>query len=80
MAKRLAKVGRMNAEQRKAFAVAYAKSRARGRASMLKNMPVSRTSTIKTKPKGGTAAPPPDRASVNAKMLKQLRTLKALAR
>jgi hypothetical protein len=80
MAKRLAKVGRMNADQRKAFAVAYSKARARGRASMMKNMPVSRVSTIKTKPKGGTRAVAPDRASVDAKMLKQLRTLKALAR
>jgi hypothetical protein len=80
MAKRLAKVGKMNAGQKKAFAVAYAKARARTRASMLKTMPVSRASTIQTKPKGKVAAPPPDRASVNTKMLKQLRTLKALAR
>ena len=80
MAKRLAKVGKMNADQKKAFAVAYAKARARTRASMIKTMPVSRESTLDNKPKGSEAAPPPDRAGVSTKMLKQLRTLKSLAK
>lgn len=80
MAKRLASVGKMSKAQKKAFAVAYAKARARTRASMLKNLPVSRKSTLGVKPKGSTAAPPPDRAAVNTKILKQLRTLKALAK
>lgn len=80
MAKRLASVAKMTQAQKKAFAVAYAKARARTRASMVKNLPVSRKSTLTTKPKGKTAAPPPDRAAVNTKILKQLRTLKALAK
>ncbi|MFT5487054.1 MAG: hypothetical protein ACI9JL_000826 [Paracoccaceae bacterium] len=80
MAKRLSKVAGMNAQQKKAFAVAYSKSRARGRATMLKSAPVSRASTLGNKPKGATAATPPARAGVNTKMLRQLNTLKALAK
>lgn len=80
MAKRLAKVAGMNAQQKKAFAVAYAKSRARGRANMIKSAPVSRVSTLGQKQKGQTAATPPERAAVNTKMLRQLKTLKALAK
>jgi hypothetical protein len=79
MAKRLAKVAGMNAQQKKAFAVAYSKSRARGRANLIKSAPVSRTSTLGQKPKGQTAATPPERAAVNTQMLRQLKTLKALA-
>lgn len=79
MAKRLAKVAGMNAQQKKAFAVAYSKSRARGRANLIKSAPVSRASTLGQKPKGQTAATPPERAGVNTKMLRQLKTLKALA-
>lgn len=80
MAKRLARIGKMSKAQKKAFAVAYSKARARTRASMVKTLPVSRKSTLGVKPKGQSAAPPPDRAAVNTKILKQLRTLKALAK
>jgi hypothetical protein len=79
MAKRLAKVAVMNAQQKKAFAVADSKSRARGRANLIKSAPVSRASTLGQKPKGQTAATPPERARVNTKMLRQLKTLRALA-
>lgn len=80
MAKRLAKVAGMNAQQKKAFATAYAKAQARGRAALIKTAPVSRVSTLGQKPKGATKATPPERAAVNTKMLRQLKTLKALAR
>ena len=79
MAKRLANVGKMNAQQKKAFAVAYAKARARGRADMLKNLPVSRTTTI-VKKAGAPATERNDRAGVDTTMLRNLATLKNLAR
>jgi hypothetical protein len=79
MAKRLANVAGMNDQQKKAFVVAYAKARAQGRADMLKSAPVSRTSVLGQAPAGQEAADPPDRAAVNTKMLRQLKTLKALA-
>jgi|GEM_PF-1100173 len=79
MAKRLANVAGMNDQQKKAFAVAFAKARAQGRAEMLKSAPVSRTSNLGQAPAGQEAADPPDRAGVNTKMLRQLKTLKALA-
>lgn len=80
MAKRLANVGRMNARQKKAFALAYAKARARGRAQMLKSVPVSRVSTLGQRPKGAVKAAPPERTLVKTDMLRQLRTLKNLAK